>query len=197
MKFIQQLLVPTQIWTLFNRNVSNIFGDETDRHDVSKALSNEIKGFWKWRSWPISRGNVSMRLETQSRNMIVSLRITGNTAQIRTAYIPIRNPGRYRCSNLLELWTNRARNLNATNIRFHASEETVFCFLVPCSVVVGYQRFGGTCCLHLQGWRATTQQPRNPWILYVFTLRQRYVISGVQRERELSCAFCEATLLSL
>jgi hypothetical protein len=25
----------------------------------------------------------------------------------------------------------------------------VFCFLMPCSDVVGYQRFGGSCCLHL------------------------------------------------
>jgi len=23
-------------------------------------------------------------------------------------------------------------------------------FVMPCSVAVGYQRFGGTCCLHLQ-----------------------------------------------
>jgi hypothetical protein len=26
-----------------------------------------------------------------------------------------------------------------------------FWFVTPCSVVVGYQRFGGFCCLHLQG----------------------------------------------
>jgi hypothetical protein len=26
----------------------------------------------------------------------------------------------------------------------------VFCVVRPCSVVVGYQRFGGPCCLHLQ-----------------------------------------------
>jgi hypothetical protein len=28
---------------------------------------------------------------------------------------------------------------------------TVFWVTTPCSVVVGYQRFGGPCCLHLQG----------------------------------------------
>jgi hypothetical protein len=27
----------------------------------------------------------------------------------------------------------------------------VFWIMTPCSVVVGYQRFGGPCCLHLQG----------------------------------------------
>jgi hypothetical protein len=27
----------------------------------------------------------------------------------------------------------------------------VFWFLTPCSVVVGYQRFRGPCCIHLQG----------------------------------------------
>jgi hypothetical protein len=27
----------------------------------------------------------------------------------------------------------------------------VFWFVTPCSVVVGYQRFRGPCCLHLQG----------------------------------------------
>jgi hypothetical protein len=27
----------------------------------------------------------------------------------------------------------------------------VLCGVTPCSVVVGYQRFGGSCCLHLQG----------------------------------------------
>jgi hypothetical protein len=27
----------------------------------------------------------------------------------------------------------------------------VFWVVTPCSDVVGYQRFGGTCCLHLQG----------------------------------------------
>jgi hypothetical protein len=27
----------------------------------------------------------------------------------------------------------------------------VFRVVKPCSVVVGYQRFGGPCCLHLQG----------------------------------------------
>jgi hypothetical protein len=26
-----------------------------------------------------------------------------------------------------------------------------FWVVTPCSVVVGYQRFGGPCCLHLQG----------------------------------------------
>jgi hypothetical protein len=25
------------------------------------------------------------------------------------------------------------------------------CFVMPCSLIGGYQRFGGTCCLHLQG----------------------------------------------
>jgi hypothetical protein len=27
----------------------------------------------------------------------------------------------------------------------------VFWVVMPCSVVAGYQRFGGPCCLHLQG----------------------------------------------
>jgi len=27
----------------------------------------------------------------------------------------------------------------------------VFWAVTPCSIVVGYQRFGGPCCLHLQG----------------------------------------------
>jgi hypothetical protein len=27
----------------------------------------------------------------------------------------------------------------------------VLSVVTPCSVVVGYQRFGGSCCLHLQG----------------------------------------------
>jgi len=29
-------------------------------------------------------------------------------------------------------------------------EVDVFWVLTPCSVVLGYQRFGGPCCLHLQ-----------------------------------------------
>jgi len=27
----------------------------------------------------------------------------------------------------------------------------IFWVITPCSFVVGYQRFGGLCCLHLQG----------------------------------------------
>jgi hypothetical protein len=27
----------------------------------------------------------------------------------------------------------------------------VFLFATPCSIVIGYERFGGPCCLHLQG----------------------------------------------
>jgi hypothetical protein len=35
-----------------------------------------------------------------------------------------------------------------TAVMFHVE---VFCVMTPCSVVVGYQRFGGPCCHHLQG----------------------------------------------
>jgi hypothetical protein len=31
------------------------------------------------------------------------------------------------------------------------TEGEVFRVVIPCSVVVGYQRFRGPCCLHLQG----------------------------------------------
>jgi hypothetical protein len=34
-----------------------------------------------------------------------------------------------------------------TAMMFHGE---VFCVMTPCSVVVGYQRFRGPCCLHLQ-----------------------------------------------
>jgi hypothetical protein len=45
----------------------------------------------------------------------------------------------------------------------------VFWVVMPCSVVGGYHRFGGPCCLHLQGEEGilpqhyTTSQPRRPW----------------------------------
>jgi hypothetical protein len=34
----------------------------------------------------------------------------------------------------------------------------VFWVVTPCSVVVGYQRFGGTCCLRLQGDKTVWRQ---------------------------------------
>jgi len=37
----------------------------------------------------------------------------------------------------------------------------VFWSGTPCSVVVGYQRFGGPCCLYLQG--EVQQGPRKRW----------------------------------
>jgi hypothetical protein len=30
-------------------------------------------------------------------------------------------------------------------------QDELFWVVMPCSVVVGYQRFGGPCCFHLQG----------------------------------------------
>jgi hypothetical protein len=61
----------------------------------------------------------------------------------------------------------------------------VFWVVAPCSLLLTYQRFGGTCCLHLQGWNnfnyilpkrwqsedCTAQQPRtSPQILYALSL---------------------------
>jgi len=37
----------------------------------------------------------------------------------------------------------------------------VFWVLTPCNVAVGYQRFGGACCLHLQGEVFTLVSYRN------------------------------------
>jgi hypothetical protein len=34
----------------------------------------------------------------------------------------------------------------------------VLCFVMPCSVTVGYQRFRGPCCLHLQGELQTMEE---------------------------------------
>jgi hypothetical protein len=66
---------------------------------------------------------------------------------------------------------------------------TVCWIVMPCSDVAGYQRFGGPCCLHLQGevtWNAgilpqqyTTLQPRRPGldcnISFIFTRRDLYL----------------------
>jgi hypothetical protein len=35
-----------------------------------------------------------------------------------------------------------------TAVIFHVE---VFWVVTPCNVVLGYQRFGGPCCVHLQG----------------------------------------------
>jgi hypothetical protein len=45
----------------------------------------------------------------------------------------------------------------------------VFWIVTPCGVVIGYQRFRGTCCLHLQGgvtlkrWCPMTLDPGYIW----------------------------------
>jgi len=36
-------------------------------------------------------------------------------------------------------------------MRFELIQGEVFWIVQPCSEVVGYQRLGGKCCLHLQG----------------------------------------------
>jgi len=36
----------------------------------------------------------------------------------------------------------------STEVKFHV---VVFRIATPCNVVLGYRRFGGPCCLHLQG----------------------------------------------
>jgi hypothetical protein len=45
------------------------------------------------------------------------------------------------------------------------NEVDVFWVVTPCSVAVGYQRFGEPCCLHLQGvapaWRAAVLHTEN------------------------------------
>jgi hypothetical protein len=46
----------------------------------------------------------------------------------------------------------------------------VFWVVTPSSVVVGYQRFGGPCCLHLQGEDGGNKVLRNVGILG-FTLK--------------------------
>jgi len=65
------------------------------------------------------------------------------------------------------LWCDYDVFLNYSDIRQDG-------FMTPCSVAVGYQRFGGSCCLHLQGeglrnvrilsQHYTASQPRRPWI---------------------------------
>jgi len=60
-------------------------------------------------------------------------------------------------------------------------------FVAPCSVVVGYQRFGGPCCLRLQPWRWGKLCP--PKRLYPTTTLHgattqktaNYINEGVQR----------------
>jgi len=39
-------------------------------------------------------------------------------------------------------------------------------FVVTCSVVVRYQRFGGLCCFHLQGWSNTSKTRSQPFTLW-------------------------------
>jgi hypothetical protein len=41
-----------------------------------------------------------------------------------------------------------ARGGIITAVKIHVG---VFWVMTPCSYVVGYQRFGGPCCLHVQG----------------------------------------------
>jgi len=44
-------------------------------------------------------------------------------------------------------------------------EVEVFWVVTPCNVVVGYQRFRGPCCLHLQGEDGgVTIQTASPWV---------------------------------
>jgi hypothetical protein len=52
----------------------------------------------------------------------------------------------------------------------------VFRAVTPCSDVVGYQCFGGPCCLHLQGEDGVTMQRTTNWIfISVKTSNQLYV----------------------
>jgi hypothetical protein len=41
---------------------------------------------------------------------------------------------------------------NPETFGYTVIEFAVFWIVMPCSVVVGYQRFGGQCCIYLQGW---------------------------------------------
>jgi hypothetical protein len=59
---------------------------------------------------------------------------------------------------LLLTWSAYASNNMYTNCRYCTcvlatleSKFELFCVVTPCSVAVGYRRFGGPCCLHLQG----------------------------------------------
>jgi hypothetical protein len=47
----------------------------------------------------------------------------------------------------------------------------VFWIVTPCSDVVGYQRFGGSCCLHVQG------EEKKRW----YFLSQHYTASELRR----------------
>jgi hypothetical protein len=47
---------------------------------------------------------------------------------------------------VLKLRAARFQVFTAVKIEF-----VFFLIIAPCSVVVEYQRFGGSCCLHLQG----------------------------------------------
>jgi len=53
-----------------------------------------------------------------------------------------------------------------------------FCVVMPCSVVVGYKRFGAPCCLHFQGEDGGSMDLRNVGILL-----KHYTASQPRRPR--------------
>jgi len=60
-----------------------------------------------------------------------------------TQYSKIQKPSLHKCKLLLMCKTEASTALNIP--------VEVFWVMTPCSVPVGYQRFGGPCCLPLQG----------------------------------------------
>jgi hypothetical protein len=62
-----------------------------------------------------------------------------------------------------EIWCTRLVIFTAVKIPVE-----VFCVVMPCSVVVGYQRFRGPCCLLPQNYVAS-QHNSSTWIYLVFS----------------------------
>jgi len=70
-------------------------------------------------------------------------------------------------------------------------------FITPCSVSVGYQRFGGPCCLHLRG-EVTSEmlvsyhnikRRRNPEELDLNLYRRENFVSHVPHSRYTGCVY--------
>jgi len=65
-----------------------------------------------------------------------------------------------RCLPLLRITSQQTVILNDLNIKVWGSESSDYkqcCDIMPCSLIEGYEHFGGACCLNLQGlhWRWT------------------------------------------
>jgi len=71
-------------------------------------------------------------------------------------------PAAWCCGHSTSLGLNPGQLLNACFEAFTAVmfQVKVFWGVTPCTVVVGYQRFSGPCCLHLHG--VTASQLRIP-----------------------------------